>query len=111
MPIDLKPGPVTGAIPGLLDRVPLHDAAQMRAERGSLVQHAAFVTVNRDFGGAAAENCAFAGSDVVHVLDLARRDEVGILGGDVQVLSGELLDGAKRLAGRVVEAGPRIVTT
>src|SRR5688572_32750753 len=103
MPIGLKPGPVTGAIPGLLDRVPLHDAAQMRAERGSFVECPAFVAVHRDFGGAAAENSPFAGSDVVHVIYLAGRDDIGILSGDVQVLLRELLDGAERLAGRVVE--------
>src|SRR5688572_18543223 len=100
MPIGLKAGSVTWAIPGLLDRVPLHDAAQMRAERGSLVQRPAFVAVHRDFGGAAPEDCPFARSDFVHVMYLAGRDEVGILSGDVQVLFRELLDGAERLAGR-----------
>ena len=45
-PVPVEPRAVARAVPGLLGRVPLDDAAQVRADRRALVQRAVLVAVD-----------------------------------------------------------------
>jgi len=67
----------------------------MRAEGGSLVQITVLVAVHGHLRGPPSENYTFARFDLSEVAHLTRRDEVGVLNRDVQILFREFLDGPK----------------
>src|SRR5688572_18273044 len=64
VPISLKARAMAGAIPGLFDRIPLHDAAKMSAERRSFMKNAGLVAIHGDFGDATADDGSFPRADL-----------------------------------------------
>jgi hypothetical protein len=64
MPISLKTRAMARAIPGPFDRIPLHDAAEMGAERRPFMKNAGLVAMYGDFGDAAAEDGSLARADL-----------------------------------------------
>src|SRR3954470_21999158 len=93
---------VAGAVPALLERVPLHDAAGMGACGGALAGLAGFVAIDGELAQALAQDRAFAERDLLDRADLARRQLGSELGYGIDVLRDELLDGAAHGALRVV---------
>ena len=95
LPIGLETRAVTRAVPRALDRIPLYGATEVSAEGLSLVQHATFIAVHRHLGHAAAVNGALSGFELRCVVDFARRDDVRVLRGDIEILFCEFLECAK----------------
>ena len=99
------------AVPGLLAAVPVHDAAQVGADRGQRVQPTRRVPVEGELLEAFAYHGAFTSLDVGDLINLARRRKVGVVCGDLEVFACEGANGLQRLTRRIVEVGPRIGAT
>src|SRR5881296_3357298 len=82
--------PVAGAVPHPLQRVPLNDAAEMRAHGGSLVQRTAVVAVHRTLLEAQPYNGALARVDRVGIVDVAAREPFAVVPERVEVLLQEV---------------------
>src|SRR3954451_11644738 len=93
---------VAGTVPALLERVPLHDAAGMRACGRALAGLAGFVAIDGELAQALTQDRAFAEGDLLDRADLARRQLGGKLADRLGILGDELLDGAAHGALRVV---------
>lgn len=103
--------PVAGTVPGLLAAVPVHDTAQVGADRGQSVQLTRRVPVEGELLEAFAYYRAFTSLDVGDLINLAGRRKVGVVCGDLEVFACEGANGLQRLTRRIVEAGPWIGTT
>src|SRR4051794_18189326 len=104
---------VAGAVPRAFGLVPLHLAAEVRADGGDLVERAVLVAVGGDLRCTAPHDAAAPRrerADRVHVgpAEVVAHEAHT----DVRVLLHKLLGGGERLeAGGVEEAGPRVLAT
>src|SRR5436190_23063175 len=63
--VRIEAAAVAGAVPGVFDRVPLDDAAEVGAGCGAFVDLALVVAVDGEFVQAGADDGAVAGGDVI----------------------------------------------
>src|SRR5687768_1639454 len=102
---------VTRAVPRPLGRVPGHNAAQVRADRGAFMQHACRVAVGRDLRQSAPQDRTRFRGNLGFIANVARtgvpRD---VLLCDVEVFLGEFADAAKLHTRRLVERLPWIAS-
>ena len=68
---------VAGAVPALLGRIPLHDAAQMRAYGGAAMQLAVEIAADRDLALALADDPTLAGTELGSRIQFGRQDVLG----------------------------------
>src|SRR5690349_10703591 len=99
---------VTGAIPAFLRFVPLHDAAQVRADRGEVEQIALLVAMHGDLPCSPPQNHAAAALDLGNGVAIAGRQQVAVLAHHVEIFARKLPDRAQAFSCRVVELCPGI---
>src|SRR5206468_3590260 len=102
---------VTRAVPALFERVPLHDATEVRACGRALVIRVRLyqIAIDGDLAQTLSHHRALAGRDLALLSHLAGRDPVGVFRDGVGVLGDEI--SIQRLPRRVVDFRPRIVAT
>src|SRR5204862_6376595 len=98
-----------GAVPGVLARVPLHDAAQMRTRGVALVQRAVRIAVYGELVEAPAHDGAAVARDLVDRLDVAAGQPIAVLRGHVEVFPDQLARGLDRHARGRIELLPRVL--
>jgi len=76
-----------------------------------LVNVAALVTVDRDFPSATADDRAFTGLDAFDIVDVASREPILVLLGDVDVFLHVLGSRPELDAPGIVEPGPLVLAT
>jgi hypothetical protein len=84
--VDTEARAMTGAVPALLERIPVDDTSEVGTDRGSAVESAGLVPVYGHFPETVPHDGPVPRSDLVFGADLSRRDVVGVLPGDVEVL-------------------------
>src|SRR5688572_15564607 len=99
---------MAGAIPRFFRMVPVYDAAQMRADGGTLVKLAGVIAVHGNFLQTAANDSARARGDQDVSVNVAAGGPIAILRGDIEVLFREIFGGAEGLARRLVKACPGV---
>src|ERR1043166_5846160 len=99
------------AIPGFLGTVPAHDAIQVGADSRPLVNSAAIVAIDGDLSTAATHDCSLAGLDRSDVVELAFREVVLELLGNIDVFSDILGSSAKLDARWIIKSGPLVLAT
>src|SRR2546423_204608 len=97
------------AIPGFLGLVPTDDAVQMRADSRALMQRAAVIAIDGDFSPASTNDGSFAGFDRCNVVELAFREIILVLLGDIDVFLDVLRSSAKLDARWIIESRPLVL--
>src|SRR5689334_13275792 len=100
---------VTWAIPTFLGVVPAYDAIEMRADRRMLVDSATVVAVHRDLSATATHDCTFSRFERFYVGNLAGREIILELLGDVRVFPDVLRRRTELHARRIIEASPLVL--
>lgn len=107
--IDRELGAVAGAVPALLEVVPMDDAVRVRAHRRAKVNLSGLVSVGGDLRRPLPDHGPLARLDLVDGRDVPAGHILGEVGDHGRVLTDVLGGGAQRDALRRIGASPRIV--
>src|SRR5687767_11108567 len=108
MAVGVKSRSMARTVPGLLDRVPSHDAPKVRTERRPFDERAVLIAIHGELFYTTSHDSALAGTDFRHIRHFPGCHDIDVLRRHIEVFSREVLNGTKRFARRIVELCPWI---